>query len=131
MGGRSSSKTASNQTTTNKTLNVSVSDIENSAVVTNSGDNVNISTTDYGAIQAASDIAFESLENSAAAVDTLAYSQSANTAAIERVAQSAATGGQSIVADSLVKVFQPIAFGLVALAVVFLIFLMVRGRKRV
>ena len=131
MGGRSSSSTKSNQTTTNKTLNASVSDIENSAVITNSGDNATITTTDYGAIKAASDLAFESLETTAQAMDTLAYSSTTNTAAIERVAQSAATGGQSIVADSLVKVFQPFAYGVLVLAVVWVLYLLVRGNKRV
>lgn len=131
MGGRSSSKTQSSQSTINKTLNASVSDIENSAIITNSGDNTTITTTDYGAIKAASDLAFESLETSSKVVDTLAYSQNANTAAIERVAQSAATGGQSIVADSLVKVFQPFAYGILVLAAVWVVYLLIRSKQRV
>lgn len=131
MGGKSKASTTSTQTTTNKTLNAAASDIENGSVVMNSGDNATITTTDYGALKAAGDIAYEALEVTGKTVDSLAYSQKNSTAAMERVAQSAATGGQSIVADSLVKVFQPLAVGVIVLAVLFVIYLIMRGRSRV
>lgn len=131
MGGRSSSSTSSKQTTTNKTLNASASDIDNGSVVMNSGDNATITSTDYGAINVARDIAFESLEVSSQAVQNLALSQAGSNATIERVALSATTGGQAVVADSLVKVFRPFVLALLALAVVAVFYMMYRGGKRV
>lgn len=144
MGGRAKteSKTSSTQTTTNKTLNASASDIENGSVVQNSGDNANITATDHGAINRAgqlaesafersTDIAFEALRVGEESVRRVSANASGNAAAIERIAKSATTGGQSIVAESLVKIFQPFALGILVVAAVVIVAMIIRGKKRV
>jgi hypothetical protein len=128
MGGRSSSSSSSTQTTTNKTLNASSGDVENGAVVMNSGDNATITTTDYGAVNVARDIAFESLEISAKSLEELANSNIRSTAAIQDIAKTSQTGGQTLIADSLVQVFRPFALALLALCVVVVLVLLFKKK---
>lgn len=129
----SSSKSNKSSQTTNTSTNVALEDLENSSVVTVAGNSNHITTTDHGAVRAAADIAFESLENqfgiSQAAFDSINQAGAQNTAAIEKVALAAQSQGQSVVADSLVKVFQPFMLILLAGLVVVIIVAIRKGRK--
>lgn len=120
MGGKSkSSSSSSNDTTTvNEQVNSAVEDVQSSNILNNSGDNVNVTTTDFGAIKAAEGIAYESLEiTSRTANAALDNSQQALQSAInsvQSVASAAQTQGQSVVAESLVSVFRPFMLAIVA-----------------
>jgi hypothetical protein len=184
MGGRSSSSTTNTNTVNNVSTNTAVGDLEDSiAVIGSDNTTVNVTATDFGAVETAGRVASEaiglsenvvnelsafgsevlteygafgnkainalsdqnqnSIEASAGAFSDLvelangsavaqqqalqaltAGSKSAMSS-VERLAQSSATGGQSIVSDSLIAIFKPIgiafavALGLWAISGVF------------
>lgn len=85
MGGKSksSSRSTSSVTNINRQINGSYDDIENSNIVSNSGDNVNVTVTDHGAINAA----------------RLMVGDSLNTA--EYIAKNALGSAENIAGDAL------------------------------
>ncbi len=145
MGGKSKSSSSQSTSTTNRQVNAAVEDISNSNVITNSGDNVTVTTTDHGAINAAADIATESLETAAdiayesleltgetasQAIEANRWAFGQTTAAVERIAANSQTNGQAVVADSLVKVFRPFALALLALGALSLLVIIIKQRGK-
>ena len=133
MGGRSSSE--SKQQTENRQINAAVDDVENSNVVTNSGSNVSITTTDFGAIEAAENVSKEAfwavVESTERAFETVESSTNASLSSMASVKRTADTGGQLVVAETLEAVFKPLGYGLLLFVVVVIVYMLRKGAKRV
>ena len=115
MGGSSSSSSSARTTTTTTTANVALEDLENPQVVTNSTLE-NVTLTDYGAVGEAFDFADSVNARSADAFEQALGASSAAVSTVERLAKQAASGSQTVIADTLKSIFQPAAWGLLAVA---------------
>lgn len=129
MGGRSKSSQSSSQSTVNKTVNASVEDVESSNVITNSGDNVTLTVTDHGAIQAAEGAVYEAFETvrdsyefagdaTAEVFEAIEGANARTIQSVEKVALAAQTQGQNVIADTLTDIFKPFLYVLLAVMVV-------------
>lgn len=143
MGSRSSSSNETKNIT--ETNNVSASD---QAITVVDAEGVTIEQTDHGAIEAAGIFAGEVIEfageantraadtvdnaidavaeNSQSTVTALSSANQNTIESVERVAMAAASGSQSIVADSLVSVFKPLVIGIVVIGGAVFLF---KGKK--
>jgi hypothetical protein len=141
MGGRSSSKQESKQSTVNKTVNASVEDVENSNIVTNSGDNVELTLTDHGAINAAGEVVYEAFEiaresfdfaeaNSEQVFEAIEGVNQRTIDTVEKVSLAAQTQGQTIIADTLTDIFKPFLYVLLAVLAVVVLVMIYKGTRK-
>jgi len=131
-----SSKVSTNTTNhyTTETTNVALDDIEGTAI-TNSGDNVSMTVTDFGAVSEALEFAGGAFDeaNTLAfeAIEAAERNSVMNTGTVERVALATANNGQTVVADSIVSIFKPFALALLGSVVLIAVVMVWKGGKRV
>lgn len=135
MGGRSSSKQESSQTTINKTVNAALDNLENSTAVVNSGDNVDLTMTDHGAINAAGSIVIEALDtvdsNNQQVFEAVEGASQQAIQSVEKIALTAQTNGQQVVAETLSDIFKPFLLVLLIGVVLVVLAMIYRSAKRV
>lgn len=140
---RNTSTTINETTNLYEEDNAAIDGVADNAIAVVNADGVTVHQSDYGAIEAGSQVATnainelrelsaQSMAASAQVVERLSeFSESSLSSmattnrlaldAVTKATETASTGGESVVANSVVEIFKPVGYGLLAMAGVSLV----------